>query len=217
METSGLLPTPTARDWKGAVGPNRHSPSIADMLALSVPVHLVKRLPKQAEDKAKQMTVGSGLRLLTSYETSGRHSAFWKMFLDSLVLNPVWYSRNCALNWKISVTPFKRTLFRLLPSTRHIDGIESGLLRTPLVHDPGTKVEMLVGKDGQPYRIGQTGYNRLTGRYARVGLKQQLGSETGGRLQLQPAFVLWMMGIPETWLSFPMERVSVKPGGGKKR
>lgn len=205
METSKLLPTPQARDWKGTTGKNRHSQSIADILTFSRPVHPVKVFPPPDEEKERQTTAGSGLKLLTLYESSNRQSVYWRTFSASLVLSTAWYSRNCALNWRLSVTKYKRTLFRLLPSMRHTAGTDYGLLRTPLVHEPGVPPERLVTKDGQPYQIGQTAYDSRSGHHARVGLSQQLGSATGGKLRLQPALPLWMMGLPETWLDFPME------------
>lgn len=46
METSGLLPTPQARDWKGAVGKKRHSLSVADALLSLQQARPVKLLPR---------------------------------------------------------------------------------------------------------------------------------------------------------------------------
>jgi hypothetical protein len=91
------------------------------------------------------------------------------------------------------------------------------LLQTPTVRAPGRSADRLVTKDGQPYKIGQTAYDRKTGKHVQVGLTQQLGSVTGGKLQLQPAFVSWMMGLPESYCNFPMEGPSVKPDGVRKR
>lgn len=217
MATSGLLPTPQARDWKGGTGKNRHSPSIVDALIFSRPPHPVRPLPKQAIDEARRMTAGSGRKLLPLYEQSSQHGASLRMSTASLLLSPVWYSRNCALNWKESVTRYNRLLFRLLPSARHTGETAFGLLRTPLAHQPGIPVGQLMTKDGQPYRLGQTAYDRHTGRQARVGLTQQLGRATGEKLQLQPAFVSWMMGLPEGYCDFPTEPPSVKPDGARKR
>lgn len=205
MATSRLLPTPQARDWKGVTGKNRHSQSIADVLTFYRPVHPVKVSPQPDEDEARQTTAGSGLKLWQQYESSNRHGAFLRTCTAYLVLSPVWYSRSCALNWRASVTKHNRLLFRLLPSAHRTDGTDYGLLRTPLVHEPGVPPERLVTKDGQPYQIGQTAYDNRSGHHARVGLSQQLGSETGGKLRLQPALPLWMMGLPEDWLDFPME------------
>jgi len=217
MTTSELLPTPQARDWKGAGGPNRRSRSIADVLTCLPLLRLVKQLPKLDKDEAKRMTIGSGRKLLPLYKQSSRHGASLRTSTAYLLLNQAWYSRNCALRWKASVTTSNRLLFRLLPSTRRIGGTGSGLLRTPLVHESGTAIDQLVTKDGHPYCIGKTAYNRLTGQYVRVGLQQQLGSVTGGKLQLQPAFVMWMMGLPADWCDFPMETSLAKADGEERR
>ena len=216
MEISRLLPTPQARDWKGAGGPNRRSRSITDVL-ICLPLLLpVKQRPKPDEDAARRTTVGSGRKLLPLYEQSSRHGAFLRTSTAYLLLNPAWYSRNCALHWKASVTTSNRLLFRLLPSTHHIGGTGSGLLRTPVVREPGILLEQLVCKDGQAYRIGQTAYDRQSGKHARVGLTQQLGSVTGVKWRLQPAFAAWMMGLPEHWLDFLMVQPFPKQGSEKK-
>ncbi len=216
METSGLLPTPQARDWKGAVGKNRHSPSVADALISLQQAHPVKPLPRQASGEARRMTVGSGRKLLKLYESSSRHGVFLRTCTASLLLSKVWFSRNCALRWKASATTSNRLLFRLLPSTLHTDGTEYGLLRTPTVREPGTATERLVTKDGQPFRLGQSAYDRLTGHHARIGLSQQLGHATGAQLRLSVAFVSWMMGLPENWLSFPTVQPSARRDSEKR-
>jgi hypothetical protein len=44
-----------------------------------------------------------------------------------------WYSMKCNLTWKLKATKLHRFYFQLVPSTPHIEGIESGLLPTPKV------------------------------------------------------------------------------------
>lgn len=44
-------------------------------------------------------------------------------------------STECSLIWKASTTPAGRPLSRLVPSTRPIDGIDSGLWPTPMAHE----------------------------------------------------------------------------------
>jgi len=85
--------------------------------------HLV--LPGSAE--ARQMTVSSGLKCL---ELSGRSNPpllLARMFLVS----SAWHSTRCSLTWKQKVTPQKRLLFQLSPSTRRTAGTGFGLLPTP--------------------------------------------------------------------------------------
>lgn len=239
METSTLLPTPSSRDWRGAskTKPRDTVDSLIEtgatkrrlgLLTFSPVALPVKPPPKQAEDEARQTTAGSGRRLLPLYERSNRHGASLRTCTACLLSNEAWYSRNCALRWKSLVTTSNRLLFRLLPSTRHIDGTVSGLLRTPVSQESGTAAGRLMARDGQPLRIGQTAYDQQTGRRVQIGLQQQLqllatlptafptGHATGARWRLQPAFVSWMMGFPEGWCDFPMERASAKPGGAKR-
>ena len=56
----------------------------------------------------------------------------------------------------------------------HTEGRESGLWRTPAAQSPGVSVEKLVNKDGTPWTPGQRAYDKDTGRYAQVGLIQQI-------------------------------------------
>ena len=227
METSGLLPTPTARDWKGAGKKPRDTlDSLIENgatkrrsgLSIVLPgVFPVSRFPMPDKEEARQMTAGSGLQCLALYNKHARHGLSLRTFSALLLGSTAWYSNKCTLTWKAKTMTSKRLLFRLLPSTRRIEGTESGLLRTPLTKEPGIAIERVVNKDGHPYQLGQTAYDRRTGRHAHIGLTHQLGNAIGGKLRLEPAFPLWMMGLPEHWLTFPMEPLPPKPDGAKKR
>ena len=79
-------------------------------------------------EKARKMTVTSGLKLKGSWLPSGPLGVCLRTLLDT----SAWASTKCFLTWRAKATPAKRLLFQLAPSMPHIDAIESGLwLGTP--------------------------------------------------------------------------------------
>jgi hypothetical protein len=56
-------------------------------------------------------------------------------WVRTLLGTSVWGSTTCWMTWKRSATPRGRLLFRLVPSTRHTDGIASGFWGTPTTRD----------------------------------------------------------------------------------
>ena len=71
-------------------------------------------------EEARRMTVTSGLKCLELYRNSGQLGSLVRMLLGS----SIWRSTRCTLIWKTKVTPSKRLLFRLVPSTRRTEGTE---------------------------------------------------------------------------------------------
>lgn len=67
--------------------------------------------PGSAE--ARRMTVTSGLKCLELYKSSGPLGSL----VRTLLASSAWRSTRCFLTWKVSATPAKRLLFRLVPST----------------------------------------------------------------------------------------------------
>lgn len=63
-------------------------------------------------EEAKKMTVTSGQRCSELYRNSGPLGSLVKMLLES----SAWSSTRCFLIWKVSATPSRRLLFRLVPS-----------------------------------------------------------------------------------------------------
>jgi hypothetical protein len=72
--------------------------------------------------------------------------------------------------------------FQLYPSTHHTEGIESGLLPTPMASDCGDKVTGLENQDS---------------------LVKIAREATGKTSQLSPYFVMEMMGFPTDWTLLP--------------
>ena len=67
--------------------------------------------PGSAE--AVKMTVSSGLKCCGLSRKSGQLGLLEKTLLGA----STWRSTRCFLTWKVSATPAKRLLFRLVPST----------------------------------------------------------------------------------------------------
>ena len=86
------------------------------------------RFPSPGSEEARRMTVTSGLKCLELYRNSGPLGSLVRTLLES----SIWRSTRCTLIWKTKVTPSKRLLFRLVPSTPRIGGTDAPLwLGTP--------------------------------------------------------------------------------------
>lgn len=97
--------------------------------------HLV--LPGSRE--ARKMTAISGRKCLELPRKSSPLGCLRKTLLDM----SHWVSTRCFLTWKMKATPQRRLLYRLVPSTPHIDEIECGLLPT-VTRSQGAKGAMLL-------------------------------------------------------------------------
>ena len=96
--------------------------------------------PLPGSEEAVKMTVTSGLKCLELYRNSGPLGSLARMLLGS----SIWHSTRCTLTWKTKVTPSKRLLFRLVPSTPRTGGTDarlSGVERWK---------ENITGEDGDP-------------------------------------------------------------------
>jgi hypothetical protein len=78
-------------------------------------------------DKVQKMSATSGLKCLESFERLSRATLWGRMFVGLLIGQGDWYSKRCALTWKLKGTKSYRYYFQLLPSTLPIEEIESGL------------------------------------------------------------------------------------------
>lgn len=92
-------------------------------------------------EEARRMTVTSGLRCLELYRRSDPVGSLVRMLLES----SHWRSTRCFLTWKISATPAKRLLFRLVPSMPNIDETVVPFWPTPTTPRPHDS-ENTVGK-----------------------------------------------------------------------
>jgi hypothetical protein len=170
----------------------------------------------QPENDLEQPTSATcGPKCLELFERLPRAGLWARTFAGLLLGQEGWYSRKCALTWRLLGTKYNRSYFLLQASERRTKGIGFGLLLTP---DTVNKVE-------HPYqfrkRMDQKKYknrNKWCSLASQISflatpnardhkgksqyvnkpcLPNQIGQKDG--LVLRPAFVEWMMGFPEGW------------------
>lgn len=160
-------------------------------------------------DEARKMTVTSGLKCLELYRKSDPVGSLVKM----LVASSTWNSTRCFLTWKLSATPAKRLLFRLVPSIPPTDGTDVLFWPTPTARDykGSNSMEHLMRPGGKNHtgqlanavKLFPTPTARdykspdLNPESKRPSKKTELPSVVGG--QLNPAWVEWLMGFPPGW------------------
>lgn len=84
----------------------------------------------QENERAKKMTDTSGQRCCALFENAPRATSWGKTFAALLVGTQGWYSKRCALTWKLKGTPSNRSYFQLQVSVLPTDEIAFGLLPT---------------------------------------------------------------------------------------
>ena len=87
--------------------------------------------PLPGSKEAVRTTVTSGRKCLELLKNCGPVGSLAKMLLES----SIWRSTRCFLTWKVSTTPHRRLLFRLVPSTPRTGGKGARLWRTPTAND----------------------------------------------------------------------------------
>lgn len=173
--------------------------------------------PGSAE--ARRTTVTSGRKCLELYKSSGPLGSL----VRTLLASSAWRSTRCLLTWKVSATPARRSLYRLVPSTPRTGETGARLWATPTASQCG----MTSCTSGRPQEksthlttqvyLAETALlptpkardakdtTRLPpSRLADPGkdsLVQRIGREIenadGG--QLNPTWVEWLMGFPIGW------------------
>ncbi len=132
-----------------------------DELILSAEDSLVNHSAPPEKEKELTMSATCGKKCSESYARFPRPTLWGKTFVDSLTGMTGWYSKRCALTWKMKGTKSFRLYFQLLPSTLPTDATECGLLLTPTTmeraEDP---VEMRARAEAKGYKNG-TKYNSL--------------------------------------------------------
>ena len=174
-------------------------------------------------ERARKMTVSSGLRCVESYGKHNPNGCWQRMFLASLVKTEAWSSRVCLLTWKMQATKRSRLLFRLAALALPTEGIGCGLLQSPKAGEAEGRGEykdkdkiLKRWEKHQPLLCQQIailptpnssmGKTQDQGKNRRSSGKQMematVVMDTIGRnrgLKLQPGFVEWMMGYPAEW------------------
>ena len=90
----------------------------------------------QANKEAIKTNATCGRRCCALFENAPRATSWAKTFSALLVGMEGWYSRRCALVWKLKGTPSNRMYFQLQASAHApTEDIESGLLLTPTTRE----------------------------------------------------------------------------------
>ena len=151
-----------------------------DQLTLLPEDSLANLLVWPGSDKAQKITATSGKKCAMLLKYTDPLGCLGRMLLES----STWHSTQCYLNWQELATPHRHLLFQLVPSMPHIEGIEFGLLPTPLAQEGAgmDTVKLTDVIEGRRYtENGKIENPELTG------------------LKLQPEFVELMMGFPIGW------------------
>lgn len=168
-------------------------------------------------EEARRMTVTSGLKCLELYRNSGLLGLLVRMLLGS----SIWRSTRCMLTWKTKVTPCKRLLFRLVPSTPRTGGTDVRLWPTPTTDSAsqrtkqykqgGLPLAMAAAMWPTPKATDYKGSGPAGSKSAEHDLKKHnlkgmvmfyptrrnMSQGNGG--QLNPTWVEWLMGFPIGW------------------
>jgi len=170
----------------------------------------------QGSEEARQMTVRSGRKCSELSEKRTPLGLLEKMLLES----SEWNSTRCYLTWQISVMGFGRLLFQLVPWTRRTDECASGLWRTPdasmttggaanaldrkeqghaiSLADQVNTPEMWPSPRASDYKgSGPRGSKSQKHMEDRQYLCATAATAESG--SLNPDWVEWLMGYPETW------------------
>ena len=95
----------------------------------------------QESERGKMMNATCGAKCYEQYKRLNPHGSSQKMSLVLSTLTADWYSSRCALIWKMKGTKFNRLLFQLHPKTHRTEGIDAGLLPTPISMNDGIYVD----------------------------------------------------------------------------
>ena len=152
-------------------------------------------------DRARMMTVSSGLRCSALYENSGPLGSLVRMCLVS----SIWHSTKCYLTWREKVTPRNRLLFRLVASMPHTGETECALWPTP-VHGHVT---------------GGTGAMEIMKRFllkGKITQEEYRSFVAGNGGKTNPELLEWLMGYQRAFTQLiPTPVASDAKGTSTKR
>ena len=112
----------------------------------------------QESDLGKRTSDISGRICSEQFKRLSQPSLWAKMFVDSLIGMGEWSSKKCVLTWKLVGTKYNRYYCQLVPSVRHIEETEYGLLPTPRTADiEGGCVKDVQMENGNYFRTNQEG------------------------------------------------------------
>jgi hypothetical protein len=147
-------PTPTSQNQISLFGEAELTYSPAGFPAsLSAPLD---------SERERMMTATSGRRCLERFEKLRQPTSWAKTLTAFLLGRTDWYSRPCALTWKMKVTRSQRIAFQLVARTHRTKGIDGGLLATPNTMDVlPPKTPKAVKREATVTRPGRTNFSNL--------------------------------------------------------
>jgi hypothetical protein len=140
-----------------------------------------------------------------------------------------WFSKRCALTWRVKDTKSSRSYFLLQGSTRRTAGTEFGLLPTVTTQEAETPCQLTEtgrrksGKDSRSLNVGRMAsmgmlptpmaqeHDKITGKENQDSLTKRARQQTGKTSQLSPLFVEEMMGFPKGWTASPFQSGEENP------
>ena len=111
------------------------------MFSAEASLDLASRSALPGSEEARKMTVTSGLKCLELYRNSGPLGSLVRTLLES----SIWRSTRCTLTWKTKVTPSKRLLFRLVPSTPRTGATDAPLSEEKQMFPTPTRFDATCG------------------------------------------------------------------------
>ena len=177
-------------------------------------------------EKEQKTNATCGPKCLESFGRFPRSTSWGKTFAGYLIGRGDWYSKRCALTWKLKATKSHRIYFQLAVKTHPTEEIESGLLLTPtsvMTDEHPEAFQARKKKNGYvngtkyPNLLCQVKYGMLPTPLAQDAKgeenspSQQHKSELaivvtrGKTSQLNPLFVEEMMGFPKNWTALPFQ------------
>ena len=131
-------------------------------------VSRASRSVSQEVEKEQMTTDISGQKCLESLKSLSQGGLLAKMCEALLVSKTAWYSRQCALTWKVKVTKYKRSIFQLSASAHRTKENEFGLWRTPDAVSGGSNLP------GIQKALDQGHLKRPSGQQIQVRLQDQV-------------------------------------------
>ena len=186
-------------------------------------------IPLQESEKEKMTSATCGPKCLEQLEKFPRVSLWEKMFAASLIGMEGWYSRRCALSWKLLGIKSRPLLYLRAASVRHTEEKECGLLPTPMAQSRETTPEQTIERQKKyggktramylenfavmgmlptPRASEYKGTGPIGSKSHKHMLKKDylcavIQNKTGKTSQLNPRFVAEMMGFPPDWTELP--------------
>lgn len=132
----------------------------------------VSQQASQGSERAKQMTVGSGMRLYESLERLNLDTPFLKILLESSHWRMATHLKGYVLKWKVKATRSRRLLYQLAVSGRGIEEIGFGLFATPQAQPPKSYIPKEAEELGYVWK--ETSYYRKDGTKVQTDLGNQI-------------------------------------------